>query len=269
MPRPAAATRKRAARSPPASAELAELESAAEGLPALAAAAADLGAAPLAARRRREKGGGAGPARHGAKTELAAAAGAARRSCGRRPEPCGQRWRLEEAAAAASRRSGEAAGRVAAAEAAVAAARARLEAAAAEARAAGGLDPEAPCPLCGQELGASFDEVQRHREAARQEAEAAAEAAAAELGAARSERAAAEETERAATAALAPGAAPAGALGRAARPRWPPPERHWMPRKPLWRQRSRVPSAPLARPASPGIRTVAIAVMMRKRCAAR
>jgi DNA repair exonuclease SbcCD ATPase subunit len=56
--------------------------------------------------------------------------------------------------------------------------------------------------LCGQELGASFDEVQRHREAARQDAEAAAEAALAELAAARSERAAAEEAEQAAGAAL-------------------------------------------------------------------
>ncbi|HEV7864559.1 MAG TPA: hypothetical protein VGR20_17765, partial [Acidimicrobiia bacterium] len=109
---------------------------------------------------------------------------------------------LEEAAAAASRRSGEALGRVAAAEAGVAAARHRLEVAAGEVRAADGLDPEAPCPLCGQELGSSFDEVQRHREAARREADVAVAAAAAELATAHAERAAAEQEEQAATAAL-------------------------------------------------------------------
>jgi DNA repair exonuclease SbcCD ATPase subunit len=74
--------------------------------------------------------------------------------------------------------------------------------AAREARAADGLDPEAPCPLCGQGLGGSFDEVQRHRHEAEREAEAEAEAVGAELVAARSEQAAADEAEQAATAAL-------------------------------------------------------------------
>jgi exonuclease SbcC len=109
---------------------------------------------------------------------------------------------LEETGAAAGRRSGEAVGRSAAAEAAVAAARRRLDAAASEARVADGLDPEAPCPLCGQELGASFDEVQRHRDTARREAEVAVGGADAELAAARAARAAAEETEQTATTAL-------------------------------------------------------------------
>src|SRR5581483_3936988 len=104
--------------------------------------------------------------------------------------------------AAAGRRAAEAAGRVAAAEAARGTARARLEAAAAELRAADGLDPEAPCPLCGQELGASFDEVQRHRAAAHREAEAAVTAADGDVAAARAEHAAAEQAEAAATAAL-------------------------------------------------------------------
>src|SRR5437899_908143 len=81
------------------------------------------------------------------------------------------------AAAVAGHRAGEAAGRLAAAEAALTAVRGRVEAAAAEARAADGLDPAAPCPLCGQGLGTTFDEVQRHRDAARREAEGAAAAA--------------------------------------------------------------------------------------------
>jgi len=84
----------------------------------------------------------------------------------------------------------------------VTAARAGLEAATAEARAADGLDPEAPCPLCGQELGASFDEVQRHRAAARIEAELALRAAEAVLSVARSEHAAADQAEETATTAL-------------------------------------------------------------------
>src|SRR5437763_1449043 len=96
-------------------------------------------------------------------------------------------------AATAVRLAAEAAQATAAgAEAAATAAEARLEAALSDARAADGLDPEAPCPLCGQELGSSFDEVQRHREAARQEAAAVAEAIAGELSVARAERAAAD-----------------------------------------------------------------------------
>jgi DNA repair exonuclease SbcCD ATPase subunit len=56
--------------------------------------------------------------------------------------------------------------------------------------------------LCGQELGPSFDEVQRHRDAARQEAEVAVGVAEAELAAARAEGFAAEQAEQTATAAL-------------------------------------------------------------------
>ncbi|HZI36838.1 MAG TPA: SMC family ATPase, partial [Acidimicrobiia bacterium] len=174
--------------------DLAELDTAALRLPALSAAAAGLEAlrAQLDAVERRD----AALARLArAETTLSE-----RNVSGSDPLPALET--LEEAAAAAGRRCGEAAGRLGAAEAAVVAATQRLDLAAKEARAADGLDPEAPCPLCGQELGASFDEVQRHREAARREAEAAAEAAGAELVAARSERAAAEEAEQAAVAAL-------------------------------------------------------------------
>ena len=177
-------------------AELAELETAAERLPALSAAAADLEGlrAQLEVIERRD----AALARVArAEAALADASGIA---AGSNPLPALEM--LEEAVAGAGRRSGEAAGRLGAAEAAVAAATQRLDLAAREGRAADGLDPEAPCPLCGQELGASFDEVQRHREAARREAEAAAEVAVAELAAARSERAAAEEAEQAAAATL-------------------------------------------------------------------
>src|SRR2546423_376471 len=74
---------------------------------------------------------------------------------------------LEEEAAEAGRLAGEAAGRVAGAEAAATAAEARLEAALSDARAADGLDPQAPCPLCGQGLGPSFDQVPRPPEGAR------------------------------------------------------------------------------------------------------
>jgi exonuclease SbcC len=176
--------------------ELATLDAAAGGLPALAAAAADLDVlrAQLGNLERRE----AAVARLSrAETALSGAAGG---TDGADPLPSLEI--LEEAVAAAGRRSGEAAGRLGAAEAAVGAARQRLGVATKEARAAAGLDPEAPCPLCGQELGASFDEVQRHRDAARREAEAEAEAAAAELAAARAERAAADEAEQAANSTL-------------------------------------------------------------------
>ena len=187
--------------------ELAELDSAAARLPALSAAAADLEVlrAQLEVVERRDV---ARVRLARAEAGLAEAVGG---DAGGRPAAVGLNGGssllsalevLEEAVAAASRRTGEAAGRVAAAEAAVAAAATRAELAATEARTADGLDPEAPCPLCGQELGASFDEVQRHRQAARQEAETAAAAAGAELAAVRLERAAAEEAEQAATTAL-------------------------------------------------------------------
>jgi DNA repair protein SbcC/Rad50 len=192
-------------------AEMAELDTAAERLPALSAAAAD-----LAAVRTRleviERRDAALERVARAEAALSAALGPADVTEGSgRTDPSGAIYgsnplppleMLEEAAAAAGRRSGEASGRLGAAEAAMAAATQRLDLAAQESRAADGLDPEAPCPLCGQELGASFDEVQRHRDAARREAEAAAELAAAELSAARAERAAADEAEQAATAAL-------------------------------------------------------------------
>lgn len=172
--------------------ELAELDTAAEGLPALAAAAAPLGAlrAQYDALEQRD----AAHARLARATaDLAAATG---------PEPLPALEMLEEAVAEASHRSGGAAGRLAAAEAALAAAASRLEIAAAESKAADALDPEAPCPLCGQELGASFDEVQRHRDASRRDAEATVATADSERRAAASERAAAEQAEQAATAAL-------------------------------------------------------------------
>lgn len=182
--------------------ELAELDAAAEQLPALTAAAADLG--PRRSQLAAVEASATAQARLATtEAELAAAAaddGSSAASVD--PNPSAQLEILEQAAAEASRRSGETAGRLAAAEATVAAARARLEAATAEAKAAGWLDPEAPCPLCGQELGTAFDEVQRHRDAARTVAEAEAEAAGAELRAARAERVAAEEAERAAAAAL-------------------------------------------------------------------
>ena len=175
-------------------AELAELDTAAERLPALSAAAAALEPlrAQLDAVERRDTAL--------ARVALAEAKLSEGNASGTDPLPALQM--LEEALAAASRRSGEAAGRLGAAEAAAAVATQRLDLAAKEARAAEGLDPEAPCPLCGQELGVSFDEVQRHREVARREAEAAAEGVGAELAAARSERAAAEEAEQAAAAAM-------------------------------------------------------------------
>jgi DNA repair exonuclease SbcCD ATPase subunit len=178
-------------------AELAELESAAVHLPALTDAAAEL--APRRAQLDAlEKHDVARGRLSRAERELAGAEGAAGGEA-ETPTPLPALKVLEEEAAAAGHRSGEAAGRVTAAEAALAAARLRLEAAATEVQAAAGLDPRAPCPLCGQELGASFDEVQRHREAARQEAADAVGVADAALAAARSERSAAEQAEQAAT----------------------------------------------------------------------
>lgn len=182
-------------------AELAELEVAAERLPALSAAAADLEALRrLLDVTERRDGALARLTRAEAALAEAVAAGVSGGVDGSGPLPTLEI--LEETVAAAGRRSGEAAGRLGAAEAAVAAAKQRLDLAAREARAAEGLDPEAPCPLCGQELGDSFDEVRHHRDLALQEAEARAQAAGAELVAARSERAAADEAEQAATAAL-------------------------------------------------------------------
>ena len=185
--------------------ELAELESAGERLPALSAAAADLGSlrSQLEALERRD----AAQARLGAAERELAESTATEPGRAGPASAEGGNWlqaleTLEEAAAAAGRRSGETTGRVAAAEAAVAAATRRLEAAASEARTAGALDPEAPCPLCGQELGAAFDEVQRHRDAARREAEATAAAADAGLVTARAEHSAAARAEQTATAAL-------------------------------------------------------------------
>ena len=174
-------------------AERAEVETAAAGLAALTAAAAALEPlrVQLAAVDRRN----AATARlRAAERELAEATARESAESGRgQPEdPLAALEILEEEAAEAGRLAGEAAGRVAGAEAAATAAEARLEAALSDARAADGLDPEAPCPLCGQELGSSFDEVQRHREAARQEAAAVAEAIAGELSVARAERAAAD-----------------------------------------------------------------------------
>jgi exonuclease SbcC len=169
-------------------AELAELEALAAKLPALTAAAQALG--PLRARLEALEKHDAAQARlAAAEAELPA-------------EPLPPLEPLEESVAEASRRSGQALGRVGAAEAALASASGRLEVAAREAFTAEGLDPDAPCPLCGQDLGASFDEVQRHRDAARREAEAEVEAARAEVAAAREERGAAEQAEQAAAAML-------------------------------------------------------------------
>ena len=182
--------------------ELAELDGAADELPALITAASVLSElrSQLDAVHQRD-------AAHErvvkAERELDVAAGnAAGAGPAVNPDPLAELEVLEHAVAAAGHRAGEAAGRLAAAEAALAGARGRLEAADAEVRAAGALDPEAPCPLCGQELGASFDEVQRHRDAARREAADALAAIEVEFHTARTERAAAEGAEQAATASL-------------------------------------------------------------------
>lgn len=99
---------------------------------------------------------------------------------------------LEEEAAGAARAAGAAAGRVEGLEAALAAARERRRAAGAEAEAASRLDPDAPCPLCGQELGACFEGVREQRVGALEEAEAALSRAEADVAAARAQRAEAE-----------------------------------------------------------------------------
>lgn len=183
-------------------AELAELDSAAEQVSALQAAAADLEVLRrlLDVLERRDQ---AVIRLARAEASLAEALGPAGSVGGvGRQEPLQTLEILEEAVRAAGRRAGEAAGRLGAAEAASTAANQQLDQAARESRVAEGLDPEAPCPLCGQGLGEAFDEVQHHRDLALREAEARAEAAAGELAAARSERAEAVEAEQAATAAL-------------------------------------------------------------------
>ncbi|HEV7863314.1 MAG TPA: SMC family ATPase, partial [Acidimicrobiia bacterium] len=127
--------------------ELAELDSAAEGLTALTAVAAGVG--PLRSQLEAIEGHDSARARLArAEQELARATATGSAAGLDAANGLPTLEMLEEAAAAASRRSGEAVGRVAAAEAGVAAARHGLEAAAGEARAADGLDPEAPCPLC-------------------------------------------------------------------------------------------------------------------------
>ncbi len=107
----------------------------------------------------------------------------------------------------ARERLGEVEGADGAAQRAAAAAQARREAAAgqreraaAEVGKAAKLDPDQPCPLCGQGLGASFEDVQEHRRLGLAEAEAA-------LAAARDGEAAAEALARDA----------AGAVSRARR----------------------------------------------------
>jgi exonuclease SbcC len=98
----------------------------------------------------------------------------------------------DEEAACRVREAGEALGRVRGCEAALAGAEARRQAARAEAKSAAGLDPEAPCPLCGQELGTSFEDVVAARAHVLEEADADCRRAVAELDAARTEQQAAE-----------------------------------------------------------------------------
>ncbi len=98
----------------------------------------------------------------------------------------------DEQAAARAREAGEALGRVRGREAALASADARRRAAA-EVEAASRLDPDAPCPLCGQELGACFEDVVAARAAARAEADDDCARATADLEAARSEHKVAEQ----------------------------------------------------------------------------
>ncbi|HEY3239074.1 MAG TPA: hypothetical protein VGL92_05885, partial [Acidimicrobiia bacterium] len=99
----------------------------------------------------------------------------------------------DEEAAGWAREAGEALGRVRGREATLAAAEANRRAAAAEVEVASRLDPDAPCPLCGQELGTCFEDVVAARAAALAEAGAACEHAAAELEAARAEHVAAQQ----------------------------------------------------------------------------
>jgi exonuclease SbcC len=83
----------------------------------------------------------------------------------------------EAAVTAIEARLEEARGRYADAGAERKAAEARLAAATEAAQKAAGLDPAAPCPTCGQELGASFESVSRHRLDELQAADAAYEQA--------------------------------------------------------------------------------------------
>jgi exonuclease SbcC len=156
------------------------LAEAAGRLPALAAEAARLGSA-----RRRLAGL---EALETARARLAAAEAALATFGERDPELAG----FEEEAAAAARVAGTAAGRLAGLETSLAGARQRRAAAAEEVEAAAHLDPDAPCPLCGQELGTCFEAVRANRATALEEAEAGVAAAEAELVAARAEQAAAD-----------------------------------------------------------------------------
>jgi DNA repair exonuclease SbcCD ATPase subunit len=99
----------------------------------------------------------------------------------------------DEEAAGRAREAGEALGRVRGREAALAVAGAQRRAAAAEVETASHLDPDAPCPLCGQDLGACFEDVVAARTATLAEADAACGRAATELEAARAEQVAAEQ----------------------------------------------------------------------------
>ena len=147
-----------------------------------------------------------GPARRrlaGLEALEAARARLAQAEAGSAPAEAGPRLSdLEGEAGAAERAAGEAAGRVAGLEAAGYAAQQRRQAAVAEAERAGRLDPDAPCPLCGQELGACFEEVQAQRQLSLAEAAAASSAAEAELAAAREQLGGAEARAGRATAAL-------------------------------------------------------------------
>jgi len=99
----------------------------------------------------------------------------------------------DEEAARRVREAGEALGRVRGREAALAAAEGNRRTAAAELEAASRLDPDAPCPLCGQELGSCFEDVVAARTAALADAGAACGRMAAGLEAAQAEQAAAEQ----------------------------------------------------------------------------
>jgi DNA repair exonuclease SbcCD ATPase subunit len=99
----------------------------------------------------------------------------------------------DEEAARRAREAGEALGRVRGCEAALAGADARRREAASESESAARLDPETPCPLCGQELGACFEDVVAARAQALGRAEDDCRRAAAELKTARAEQRAAEQ----------------------------------------------------------------------------
>jgi exonuclease SbcC len=106
----------------------------------------------------------------------------------------------DEEAARRAREAGEAGGRVRGREATLAAAAANRRAAAAEVESAALLDPDAPCPLCGQELGTCFEDVASARATAMAEAEAAWERATTELEEAKAAQVAAEQRAAAAEA---------------------------------------------------------------------